>query len=137
MSSPIFRNIGAYIASKLGVAPQSASAGTINGAAIDRLGFGSAVLVAECGAATGAPTTRTVNSKLQQSADGSTGWTDVTNAATPTLSADNGIAEADIDLSGCHRYVRQAIVAAFTGGTSPAIPVSGTVVLGGAQELPV
>jgi hypothetical protein len=149
----IERNIGAYIKASKGINPANTSAGTVNGAAIDRAGIGggtlfhSCVLHGACGAATGSPSAQTVDNKLQDSADGSTGWADITGASTgwaditgaalTQLTADNGEAEKDVDLSSAKRYIRVVNTVDFTGGTSPAIPVAAEVVLGGSEQLPV
>lgn len=116
--------------------PQNASAGTTDGAAIDRLGYGSCVLHHACGVATGAPTGQTVDHKLQDSADGSTGWADYVpptgTAAATQLTANSTEAEKDVDLSGAKRFIRVRRVVGFTGGTTPAIPTQASVTLGGA-----
>lgn len=130
------RNIGGILTAKIGNVPLSNAAGTRNGSAIDRQGFMSAVLVAKCGAATGSPSAQSVDVKLQDSEDGSTGWADLTGAAVATLDADNSIARVAVDLSGAKRYVRAVEVVAFTAGTSPEIPSDSTVILGGADDNP-
>ncbi len=89
-----------------------------------------------CGAASGSPTAQTVATKLQDSADGSTGWADVSGAAATDLTADDTEDEVDIDLSGAKRYVRVVATISFTGGTTPSIPVAATLVLAGKDELP-
>ena len=136
MSISSFRNIGAFIKSIIGIDPANASAGTTNGAAIDRDGYNSCVLHGACGAATGSPTAQTVDQKLQDSADGSTGWADLTGAAITQLAADDAEAEVDVDLSSAKQFIRVVSVVAFTAGTSPAIPVASTVVLGGPVATP-
>jgi len=144
MNGPSFsRNIGSLIKVVKGINPANAAAGAINGAAIDRAGIGggnyfqSCVLKLSAGAATGGPTTRTVDAKLQESADGSTGWTDIAGAAVTQLVADNTESQKDVDLTGVKRFIRDVVTVAFTGGASPAIPVGSEVVLGGPMELPV
>ena len=57
------------------------SSGTTNSSAIDRQGYESCVLFHACGAATGSPSAQTADSKLQDSADGSTSWADISGAA--------------------------------------------------------
>lgn len=129
-------SVGSYIKTVVGVAAAASAAGARNGAAIDRDGYDSCVLFAQAGAATGAPTTRTLDAKIQESEDGTTGWTDVEGAAIAQIAADNGSAKVNVDLSGVQRYIRVVQTVGFTGGTSPALPNSAAVVLGGPDELP-
>ena len=136
MSIPTRKDIGAFIKAQAGINPQDSAAATINGGAIDRQDFDSCVLHAAAGAATGAPTAQTVDAKLQDSPDGTSGWADIAGAAITQITADNAQAEVDIDLSGAKRYIRAIVAVGFTGGTTPTIPVAATVVLGGGRELP-
>ena len=138
------RNIGAFLRPAIGILPQDASAGTINGAAIDRMSpggtdesFESCVLHAVAGAETGTPTSKTVDAKLQESADGSSGWADITDAAVTTITADDTQETVDVDLSGALRYIRVVEVVAFVGGTTPTVPVASSVILGGDKKLAV
>jgi hypothetical protein len=131
------RNVGAYVRARKAINPTNSVAATINGPAIDRRGFLSCVLHHACGAATGAPTSRTVDAKLQESADGSTGWTDIAGASATQLTADNSEAEKDVDLSGAKSFIRVVETVAFVGGTAPAIPVAATLTLGGSDSPPV
>ena len=121
------------------------AAGTRNGAAIDRatpggVRYAGMSVVAECGAATGKPSAQTLDAKVQDSADGSTGWADYippgesTVAAVPQLAADGAISKVDVDLSGAKRYVRIVETVALTGGTSPKLPASEVVVLYGGDR---
>ena len=130
------RNVGDYVKLVTGVAPANSAAGAVNGAAIDRLGYESCVLRANTGAASGSPTVQTIDAKLQESDDGSTGWADITGAAVTQIAADATAAEVDVDLSGVKRYIRAVRTTAFTGGISPAWPNSVEVVLGGPVEVP-
>jgi hypothetical protein len=137
---PSKQNIGAFIKSLVGVAPKNSGSATTDGAAIDRMTYGmagSCVLHHACGAATGAPSAQTVDSKIQDSADGSTGWADVTGGAATQLTADSTQAEKDVDLSSAKRYIRVRTVVALTAGTTPALPVAATVTLGGSDTNPV
>ena len=132
------RNIGALLKLAIGIDPANDDgAAAINGASIDRQNLESCVLHAACGAATGTPTTQTVDAKLQDSADGSTGWADITGASVAQMTGDDEDQYKDIDLSGAKRYVRAVVTVAFTGGTSPKIPVACTIALGGAKEKPL
>lgn len=136
ISQALRSDIGSFIKPVKGINPANQAAGTVNGAAIDRQRYGSCTLHLAVGAATGSPTAQTVDAKLQDSADGSTGWADLTGAAVTQRTADNTEAEVDANLAGAKQYIRAVVVVAFTAGTSPAIPIAATVVLGGADELP-
>lgn len=129
------RDIGAYVKTAGSVVPQNSAAATVNGTAVDRTGYESCVLQGLVGAATGTPTAVSVTFKLQESADGSTGWADVTDASVEAT-AENSAVEADVNLAGALPYVRVVATVAFTGGTSPTIDVAGLLTLGGADSLP-
>jgi hypothetical protein len=144
MNGPAFtRNIGAYLKVVKGINPANAAAGAINGAAIDRAGVGganyfqSSVLKLSRGAVAGAPSAHTADGKLQDSADGSAGWADIAGAAVAQLAADNTESQVNVDLTGVKRFIRSVVTVAFTGGTTPTLPVAAEVVLGPAMELPV
>lgn len=138
MSAPHLRNIGSYLAPKHGLSAVASSAGSRNGSAIDRLGYESAQLVVQTGAVTGAPTSFTVDVKLQDSADGSTGWADYTApgasavAAIATMTAADTTAKANVDLSGAKRFVRAVGTVGFVAGTTPTALNNCVLVLGGA-----
>lgn len=123
-----------------GTKPKAASSETINGAAIDRMtagegGYLSCDLVLNVGDATGSPTSFTADAKLQHSDDGSTGWADITGGAVTQQTA-AGIVRKKIDLLKAKRYVRSVVVVAITGGTTPAVPCSSTVILAGSIVKP-
>lgn len=134
-------DVGAQLTTKIGNVPVAASAGTRNGAAIDRQGFLSAVISATCGAATGTPTSFTYDAKVQDSADGSTGWADykpdgATVAAITQITAVNTNGRRNVNLVNAKRYIRVVETVAFVGGTSPTLAVAEDVILGGASEEP-
>lgn len=130
-------DIGAYIKPVVGFFPQASGAATINGASIDRNGFYSAVLHGATGAVTGTPTGQTFDLKLQDSADGSTGWADISGAAITQITAVSTAGEINVNLTGAKRYIRAVGTVALTGGTTPTLQVAATVVLGGAVVKPV
>ena len=133
--NPRSNDIGAYIAPRHSVSPQSSAAtATINGSSVDRDSFNSCVVVASAGAATGSPTGVSVAFKLQHSDTGSGDWTDFATGG--ALSAINTTARLDVDLRMAKRYVRVVTTAALTGGSSPTILVGAAVILGGAVNLP-
>jgi len=134
----VLTDIGAKIRAVAGIVPTNAGAtATINGAAVNRLGFLSGVLRVDCGAAVGAPTAISVTGRLQHSPDGVAGWVDVPGASIPALTAVNTGAEANVSFSPLHNFIRAVVVVTLTGGTTPTLPVSATLVLGGAVVLPV
>lgn len=127
-------DVGAQVKSMRGISPQSTAAATVNGPAIDRQDFFSAVLAGITGAATGSPTAISVIYKLQDSADGSTGWVDFGGSV--TVDAVNEHGRVDVNLGSAKRYIRAVAVVSFTGGTTPQINIGAVVALGGAQIKP-
>ncbi len=133
-------NVGALAVPTSGVRPQNASAGTINGAVLDRMAHNmplSCVLHQNLGAIGGAPTTTSVITKLQDSADNTT-FADYAPAnqnsvvqACAALTATNTDNTANINLSSARRYIRAVTTVAFTGGTSPTALVAATLVIAG------
>lgn len=106
------------------LAPPASRTATLNGTALDvekYEGVGKAVLHS---AAASAGTTPTLNAKLQDSADGSTGWADIPGATfaqvTDAAAALEGI---HVDLSAAKKYIRvvgtiAGASAAFTYGVT-------------------
>lgn len=137
MSHASRNNIGAYLATRQGLPNLSQAAGSRNGVAIDRRGFSSLVLIVATGAATGTPSTQTQDVKLQESDDGSTGWTDVSGGAlAQKTTATAETRELEFNLAPTKAFIRAVETVAFTGGTTPAFPSSTTVILGGGDKLP-
>lgn len=142
-SSALFENVGAYIKAdktsdntQLGNVPVAAAAGTRNGPAVDRRGYASCLLYCAAGAVAGSPSTQTLDAKIQDSADGSTGWADVSGAAVTQITAANKMQVKAVSLSAVKRYIRVVEVAAFSGGSTPTIGATSGVILGGADVLP-
>jgi hypothetical protein len=124
---------------KILVAPQNASAGTVNGVVIDRIGYYDAIAHLSCGATTGAPTAQSAKLTIYHGEleDGS----DMTvyNAVeglgggayeTGVVASDNIGTWIDVDLAGAKRYIRGVVTVAFTGGTTPKQLVAATLILG-------
>lgn len=105
--------LGASVLSLFDPADRSATA---NGSAVDILNYeGQAAAILQSAAGTG--TTPTLDVKLQDSADGSTGWADVTGAAFTQVT--NATASAQVlkfNASAVRRYIRAV---ATIGGTTP------------------
>lgn len=135
------RNIGALVALVTSIPPESSSGGAINGTVIDRTFHGlanSCVLHQMVGAVSGAPTTVSVQTKLQHSPDNTT-WSDFqingTTQSAPALTAANSEDSLAIDLTTAYRFIRAEMTVAFTGGTTPAAVVASDLVLGGERVL--
>jgi hypothetical protein len=130
----------------IGVVPLAVSAGTRNGAAINRLVNGSMAagleLTVVTGVETGAPSARTVDAKIQDSANGSTGWADyippdqATVAAIAQITAASSVARVSVNLAGAKQFVRVADTTAFTAGSSPTLNVGSIVQLHGFDRTP-
>lgn len=134
-SKALSHDIGAFVQPQANPVPTGAD-GTVNGAAVDRQDFLSCVLLLTAGAATGSPTGQTADAKIQDSADGATGWADVTGAAATQLTADNTESSVDVDLGSVKRYIRVVQTITLTAGTSPTWPTATILVLGGDRVLP-
>jgi hypothetical protein len=132
------RDLGSQIRSVASLAPVAGTGSAQNGAAVDRLGFLSAVGVVPWSTSGGA-TGGTIVAKFQHS-DASAGtYADFGTAVTVTIPAGpnaSGVAEVPVNLSAAKRYIRLVVDSDPTGGT-PASIVSGVIVLGGADSLPV
>lgn len=135
MAINLGKNFGGEIKCAIGTVPAASSAGSVNGSAIDRMGFSSCVLEVQTGAETGTPSARSATVKLQDSADGSTGWADITGASV-AVSAVNTRARLTVSLGAVKRYIRAVNTTAFTGGTTPTLASAAVVILGGADTTP-
>jgi hypothetical protein len=124
-----------------GIPPTAPAAGTVNGAAIDRMGFANCVVEVEVGAVTGAPTTQTLDVKVQHSDTSGGTYADFVPGAAGTgavaqLTAINTRKRKSIDLRAAKRFVRLVAVTAFTGGTAPTFFQCAKMVLAGADAIP-
>lgn len=136
----IQRNIGSLIKPVASVRPQAATA-TVNGGSVDRIAHNlplSALMRTALGAVTGAPSSFTVQAKVQDSADNST-FADYAPLGTVIQGAVLAAANSDdlvpVNLSSARRYVRVVETIAFTGGTSPTIEIAADLILSGEQEI--
>ena len=126
--------------------PQSISgASAVNGVSVDTQGYENAKLHVYAVTATGSPSAASLAVTLQESADGSTSWSNaLDNTGTAigftlnTHSAD-GVNAARIEGLNLNRkrYLRAVVTPTFTGGSSPASVAYAELVFGGAQQLPV
>ena len=108
-------------------------------AAIDTAGYGSAVVVVTNGAATGTPSSYTVDAKVQHCATSGGSYTDVSGAAITQITTDG--AQKTIRLDGLNssvlRYIKVLVTPAMTGGSSPKALVGATVHFGRSTRKPV
>lgn len=113
-----------------GIAPATVTTDA-NGSAIDRLRYSH--LMADLNVTVSSGTLPTLDVRVQDSADGSTGWANftpnvvfdnnlsgVTTAAFPQVTT-TGISKLDVDLSAAKRYIR---FVQTVGGTQPSMIVS-------------
>lgn len=140
---PMFTDIGSYLKAVPGAVPVSLTSVAVNGAAAQLEGIGysykSAVIVLSLGAATGSPTGISVVAKVQQSADGSTSWTDFTDLyshGAVTGIAASTLYTANVVLQGAQQFVRVVTTPTLTGGSSPTVLGSSFLILGGSSEFP-
>jgi len=100
-----------------GLAPQTITA-TINGGAGDMLaGDGLCFAIQQIGTVSG--TSPTLAGKIQESADGSTNWTDINGATFTTVTASTNTQAVAFERT--KRYLRYV---ATVGGTSPSFAVA-------------
>lgn len=138
MQNFMTKNLGAIALPIQSVSPQSSVAASINGASIDRFPHSmplTCILHQSVGALSGAPTTTSVVTKLQDSADG-TNFADfapdgVTMATLPALTAATKDNSLSIELTAARRFIRAVTTIVFTGGTTPAALVAADIIIGG------
>lgn len=111
--------------------PQAATS-TQTGAAIDTLGYNSASAALEVGAVSG--TTPTLDATIQESADGSTGWTTIETYTQVTASNNSQVKRIEGLGTSRKRYLRTV---ATIAGTSPSFALAINLLLGRAYKEPV
>ncbi len=120
-----------------------ASTGAVhNGVVLDRELFNTLVFLVQGGAVTGTPTTVTVDAKIQESdvSDG-TGMTDAAVGAFGGVAITQQTAGAfavklETDYRKLKQFTRIVVTTAFTGGSSPTIPVSVSATVGAGERHP-
>ena len=107
------------------------SAGANNGQAVDTKGFKEALVLLDAGAV---ETGGTVDVKVQESADGSTGWADITDAAFTQVAAGNDLAiyQGRVRITPSRKRYLRAVGTVTTADVSFGV----CFVLGDAQNLP-
>lgn len=111
-----------------------------NGIVIDTMGYNSMDFVIQNGAATGAPTSYTVDAKVQEGAAANlSDAADVSGLTITQITADSKTAVIRVEGLGTSRkrYLRVVVTPAMTGGTSPKALISAVANLGRAYKEPV
>jgi len=123
---------------KTTLAPITKTTGAATSTAVDTLGYGDGVAVISVGAATGAPDSFAVNAKLQESVDAAfTSPVDIAGAAITAITTAGKTAEIPFtrqQRAASLRYIRALVTPTFVGGSSPAIGIGATIVLGNPER---
>ncbi len=122
----------------LGIAPiAQANAEALSGA-IDTLGYNSALVEVQTGAATGTPDSYSVACKVTECDTSGGTYSDI-SGATATLDANGKHAQIRIEGlgTGRKRYLKISMTPSFVNGTSPKALIGATAVLGRPYKEPV
>jgi hypothetical protein len=88
---------------------------TVTGSAVDLLNVEGPILVSQdVGAVTGS--SPTLAGKIQDSADGSTDWQDISGATFTSVTAANNLQAIKVEANECRRYIRYV---GTIGGSTP------------------
>jgi hypothetical protein len=145
MRNNIYDDVQVLLGCSLDPQSNSTTAVAVNGNKVDTLGGDNAALYARCAAATGSPTGFTVVFKVQESANGTSGWSDaLDNTGTVigfTLDCHAAAAEKLARIEGLglnrQRYLRAVATPTITGGSSPAAVLVAEIIIGNAGQRPV
>lgn len=112
----MFNAVSAMIASVIQtLSAIAARTATVTGSAVDVRAFtGNMLVIQDVGTVSG--TTPTLDGKIQNSADGSTGWADITGATFTQVTASNSTQTIAIAADACLGYIRYVGTIA---GTTP------------------
>lgn len=123
----------------LAIEPKNSQAATINGNDVDGRGFRSASYLIATGLASGTPTAFSIAYKLQEKELSGDDYADVSGYSGTLAGASDAYEKAvlDVNLENRKRYTRMVAVLTFTGGSTPAIPLSCVAILGNPYEIPV
>lgn len=147
MMTVLKSHIGAYVKTdNLALAPAAQAAGSRQGATFDPGRYGSGVLVAFTGAASGTPTSFSVVYEVEtrDGSDNANAWSTLKDMdgedVALTLTTASTAVELDIDFQYIpvgHDELRVVEAMAFVGGSTPTVVSGALLVLGGASTLPV
>lgn len=102
----------------------AARTSTVTGSAVDIRDYTGRIKVLQL-VGTVSGTSPTLDGKIQDSADGSTGWADVTGATFTQVTASNSSQSIGVDTRACKRYIRYVGTIA---GTSPSFMVGASFI---------
>ena len=110
------------------VTPANANTSTVTGSSVDIKDYvGEIGIIQDVGTVGG--TNPTLNGKIQESLNGSTGWTDVSGAAFTEVTSTGNVQKLNLNTRSLSRYIRYVGTIA---GSSPAFDL-GVVGIGKAQ----
>lgn len=132
------RSVYDAIKATLGIAPIAQANSEKLSGAIDTLGYNSALIEVQVGAATGTPDSYSVACKVTECATSGGSYADV-SGATATLTTDGTHAQIRVEGLGTSRlrYLKISMTPTFVNGTSPKALVGATALLGRAFRVPV
>jgi hypothetical protein len=132
------RSVYDAILNKIALDPIAASA-VQTGVAIDTKGYNSCVFVIQNGAATGTPTSYTVDAKVTECATSGGTYADVSGAVITQITADSKVVTIRVEGLGTSRlrYFKVVVTPALAGGTSPKALIGSVCCLGRAYREPV
>lgn len=122
---------------------QSIADGTTYGTGFLRTAYESGVFAVARGPVAGSPSAFSVAVTVQESDSLSTGYTDVSVASTTqtlTYTGDSSLSDLDLiklDFRPLKKYLRIKVVASFTSGSSPTMPLHVCAAIGNAKTWPV
>lgn len=132
------RSLRDSVLSSRALDPVSASTAQ-TGIVIDTFGYNTAMFTVQNGAATGTPSSYTVDAKIQECDTSGGTYVDVSGATITQITADSKSATVAVEGLGSSRkrYLKIVVTPALTGGTSPKALVASSVQLGRAFSNPV
>lgn len=145
MRSNVYDNVKILGGCSIDPQSDSTTAVAVNGNSVNTTGADNAALYARGAAASGSPTGFSIAFKVQESATGTSGWTDaLDNTGTVigfTLDVHSAAAENVARIEGLNlnrkQYLRAVATPTITGGSSPAAVFFAAIILGNDQQLPV
>lgn len=132
------RSLRDSVLSSRALDPVSASA-VQTGNVIDTFGYNTAMFTVQNGAATGTPSSYTVDAKVQECDTSGGSYVDVSGATITQITADSKSATIAVEGLGTSRkrYLKIVVTPALSGGSTPKALIAASVQLGRAFSNPV